>query len=892
MAKSLDDVIHQMAQVGLDVPARVDLAKAFANYLRWRPSCEKKQKKSAWARLFEYKAPSGKVYITGSFGWRDQTWKVEATATDWTPAERAEYIERMKAAEKAAAAERAKEGESAAEKAQRFWNKAREEGRSSYLDKKQVRAYGIRFSFRDQILIPLRDMEGKLQGLQWIGPESKVFGTGTIKEGRFHLIGEIQPGHPLAFAEGYATAATAHMAMGWPVVVCFDANNLEPVVTQFRKLYADLPFLMITDDDRYLLQRVCKRLAEFGVHTTPRELGALDQEHEWTLPGAGEDGADRLVMLKAGWAKDACGVAFIDASITVSGKSKPIVVDGAAGGLSIGVPDGVRTFTYKFENAGVSRATACAKRYKARLLVPEFADRESEPTDWNDLHVLAGLDAVREQLARQLEAPEAEKSRANGAPPGGRKGRGGGGGGDGDGERKRFVDFLKRYTLIYGTTTVWDAETRDILKIESLKLAYGKLVDWWLDHEDRLMVPKDHVVFDPTGKCQAPAYVNLFDRLPLDPDPEASCTLIVRHLYNLCQENDALFHWVACWLALPLQQLGTKMRTALVLHGRTEGTGKSLMMDIMRAIYGRYARSITQLQLQTEFTGWMSGQLLCIAEEVVSRQDRAHHKGLLQNLITNEQVQINEKNMPLRTETNHANFVFLSNDQIPMLLNTRDRRYTVINVETEHPPEYFAAIGEEMRNGGVAAFYHWLLKYPLKDFNAYTRPFENVDRKHLITLGMTPDQRFFAFWSRGMAGVPFCTCAARDLYAAFKAWCRVSGERFVANETVFGRTISGELERMRAPPKKKTRYLAHSEKSVIEGEMGGEPVKFQGIVYFVQADAERLQLVDDDEEAASKAAGPPDAPPVDVTVDAERDKRIQLFQRHLYALMGSARRTL
>jgi putative DNA primase/helicase len=872
MASSLDDVIDQMRQVGLDVPASVDLSAALKGYLRWRPSCEKKAKKSAWARLFEYTSPKGRVYITGAYGWRGDKWEVEATATDWTPAERAEWMEQRKAAAKAAEAERAKDAETAAEKARRLWNAGRDEGPSAYLDRKRVRAYGIRFGFNKRLMVPLRDIAGELHGLQWISPEGeKIFGTGTAKEGRFHLVGEVAPDKPLAFAEGYATAATGHMAMGWPVVVCFDAGNIEPVMAQWRKLYPDQPFVVLADDDRHLLQRLCERLARLGISATPAELGKLAEEHEWSVPGVGPDGADQVVELKAGWAKDACSVPFIQGSITVDGQPRLL----------------------KLENAGRARAMAAAKRHKARVLLPSFRDAESQHTDWNDLHVSAGLEEVREQLQRALDAPEGEKTRANGAPQGGRKGAGDAKGPQGDGSG--YVNFLERYTLIYGTTTVWDAAHRDIVRIESLKLAYGKLVDWWLGHEDRRMVPKDNVVFDPTGRLQAPDYVNLFDRLPLEPDPSGSCVRIVEHLYNICQENDALFHWVASWLALPLQQPGTKMRTALVLHGRTEGTGKTTLTDIMRRIYGRYSRSITQLQLQTEFTGWMSGQCFCVAEEVVSRQDRSHHKGLLQNLITNETVQINEKNMPLREEKNHANFVFLSNDQIPMLLNPRDRRYTVIRVEREHSAEYFDAIRAELDAGGAEAFYAWLMNYDLKGFNAFTRPFENRDRMHLITLGMSPDQRFMEYWRTGLAGVPFVCCTARDLYRAFQAWCKVNGEKFVPNSTAFGRTATEELERLKAPPKAKMRVKCWSEKQIEDGDFSTDSSSQQALVYLVHREIERLSLIDKDEPptgAQDGATGPPGASTPEVHDTRVISERVRLFQEKLHELVRSARRTV
>jgi len=893
MANSLDDVASQMKQVGIDVPPSVDLAKAFTKYLRWRPSCEKKPKKSAWARLFEYKSPkTGRVYITGAYGLRGDSWQVEATSQDWSPAERAEWLGQRKAAARQADAEREKEAETAAEKARRLWKSGREEGRSAYLDRKKVRAFGLRFGFNAMLMVPLRDVEGTLHGLQWISPDgSKLFGTGVRKEGRFHLIGELAANQPLVFAEGYATAASVHMATGWPVVVCFDAGNIEPVVAQWRKLYPKQALLIAADDDRFLLQRLCDRLARHGVAATPAELARLDQEHEWTVPGAAEGGGDLMVLLKAGWAKDAAGVPFIQGSITISGQATPLDlgVDTEGRPVSMSMPASAESQTLKLENAGRARALSCAKRDKARVFFPVFADAASTGTDWNDLHVAEGLDVCTGQLLRAFEAPEPEKNRASGSPQGGGKK---GGPPAGDTDDPEYTDFLSRYTLVYGTTTVWDAhpKVRDLIRIESLKLAHGRLVDWWLGHPTRNMVPAKNVVFDPRGKCQLPEYVNLFDRMPLEPDPHASCKLIVAHLYMLCHENDALFHWVASWLALPLQQPGTKMLTALVLHGRTEGTGKSLMMTVMRRIYGAYARTITQSQLQTDFNGWMSGLLFCVAEEVVSRQDRAHHQGILQDLITGDTVNINEKNMPLRVEENFTNFVFQSNSQIPMLLNKTDRRHTVIKVEREHPPEYFDAILAEMAAGGVEAFYHWLLHYDLQGFNKRTRPFENKDRMHLITLGMQPDQRFFSYWQSGLAGVPFVTCPASDLYTAFKAWCKLNGEKFVPNTTAFGRTVTDELERLGAPEKKKVRYWAYSEKVMVEGDWNEEQVQQQAVVYFVQAAIERRGLGGDAPEGEAQV--PPPEALEDATQPDARDARIKLFQAALHALIGSARRAL
>ena len=341
---SLHDVLTQMQQVGIEVPPTLDLSRAFAKLQRFRPLNEKKVKKSAWVRLHEFKAKSGKAFISGAFGWRGEQWTIEASSREWTLAERAEWAEQRKAAAKAAELERQAEAEGAATKAERLWNQGKEEGRSEYLDRKKVRAYGIRFGFNARLMVPLRDIDGALCGIQWISPDGdKIFGTGTRKEGRFHLVGEVKPDLPLCFAEGYATAATVHMATGWPVVVCFDAGNLEPVVAQWRKLYPELAFVMAADDDRHLLLRLCERLAKLGVHCTLAELGKLDREHEWDVPGA--DGVDQKVLLKAGWSKDSAGVPCINGSLAVDDQVQLL----------------------RLENAGRARAAAAAQIGRAHV---------------------------------------------------------------------------------------------------------------------------------------------------------------------------------------------------------------------------------------------------------------------------------------------------------------------------------------------------------------------------------------------------------------------------------------------------------------------------------------------------------------------------------------------
>ena len=144
---------------------------------------------------------------------------------------------------------------------------------------------------------------------------------------------------------------------------------------------------------------------------------------------------------------------------------------------------------------------------------------------------------------------------------------------------------------------------------------------------------------------------------------------------------------------------------------------------------------------------------------------------------------------------------------------------------------------------------------------------------------MNPDQRFFEFWRTGLAEVPFTHCTAKDLYSAFKAWCKCNGERFIANNTAFGRTVSAELERMGARKKRSLRVDCWSEKNIEDGDWKGTTTSRQGIVYFVPEQAQEGQPPpsgDDSGESLGRRIAP----------DVRR------FQEALHELVRSARRSL
>ncbi|HEX7720146.1 MAG TPA: DUF5906 domain-containing protein, partial [Woeseiaceae bacterium] len=661
MARSTQDVVDQMAEAGITGISAADLV-ADGRYHRFRPDEERKKKKSAWYILYEHVTQAGRNVLNGAFGMGPDTHKVRASDTGMSVEERAELHKARKAAEKAAAALRKEEAQSAAKKAARLWGLAHEQGASAYLDRKQVRAFGVRF-LNGAVVVPVRDAAGALDGCQYIDAEgSKRFNTGMDKVGRFHLVGDAAKSERLLFAEGYATAASLHMATGWTVVVCFDAGNIEPVAAALRPLYPDAKFVFCGDDDRHLRRRLRERLQKIGAP-----------------PDLEPDGTAYVLATEAGEMR-------VQAAWETADGARRIVITVQRAGEE--------PREWKLENAGRKAALACARKFTGLAVFPAFAASDADGTDFNDLQLSEGLGVVRSQVLNALQdAAEAAANpkRASAAT-----------GGAGGQVPKHLLDkVLEQWALIYPTDTMWDGLRRRIMKVPIARVHYGALVvDNWLAHPSRRTVLDKDVVFDPSCRHDPASQINLFDGWPLKPDGSKTCERLVSHLYDICDEDDGLFRWVVAWLAYPLQHPGAKMRTALIVHG-PEGTGKSILFDVMREIYGDYGRMATQLQLQSEYTDWLSKMMLCVAEEVVTRQELRHHKGLLKNLVTNPVVNINEKYMPIRTERNHANFVFLSNEINPMALDDGDRRYTVIWYEPKrnYDETYFKAMGAEISAG-------------------------------------------------------------------------------------------------------------------------------------------------------------------------------------------------
>jgi putative DNA primase/helicase len=184
-------------------------------------------------------------------GWNWQPWRYSNGTTTWTPAERAAFAAEMETKRKAREENDQRLAEEARREAvARFGNAGPADPQHSYLEAKQIKAYGLRQA-GNELLVPRYDMlNGEIMNLQRIllnGDKRNL--TGGRVEGTWHVIGHLKGAGTILLAEGFASAASDHETAGYPAVVSFGSGNLQAAAVELRRQHPKARIVVCGDDD-------------------------------------------------------------------------------------------------------------------------------------------------------------------------------------------------------------------------------------------------------------------------------------------------------------------------------------------------------------------------------------------------------------------------------------------------------------------------------------------------------------------------------------------------------------------------------------------------------------------------------------------------------------------
>ena len=180
-------------------------------------------------------------------------WRASRPSSEMTPEQREKTRAAYAADQVARESERRHREAVTSHKVAAIWNRAQPVQAHPYLTKKGIAGHGMRQDRRENLLVPMRDVDGRLWSLQTIDPAGgKLYMSGGRKQGMHAVLGEVRPGAPVLIAEGLATAATMREVTGLAVIVAFDSGNLLDVARAYRERDPQMQIIIAADNDHHL----------------------------------------------------------------------------------------------------------------------------------------------------------------------------------------------------------------------------------------------------------------------------------------------------------------------------------------------------------------------------------------------------------------------------------------------------------------------------------------------------------------------------------------------------------------------------------------------------------------------------------------------------------------
>jgi Family of unknown function (DUF5906) len=246
-----------------------------------------------------------------------------------------------------------------------------------------------------------------------------------------------------------------------------------------------------------------------------------------------------------------------------------------------------------------------------------------------------------------------------------------------------------------------------------------KLAEYWLQHPRRRQY--SDLAFAPGGA--RPDVYNLWRGFAVEPRA-GDCSKFLAHLRdNICSGNEAHFRWVVGWFAHIVQHPAAKCGTSLALRGR-QGTGKTKIGEVMGGILGRHYTLVAEPRYITgRFNSHMVTCLLLHADEAFWAGDKVA-EGKLKDLVTGHEHLIEFKGREPFRVRNYVRLFVSTNAEWSVPAGLEERRFAVLDVGEKHIQDsaYFAAIDDEMENGGREALLDFLLNFDLTTVNLRTIP--------------------------------------------------------------------------------------------------------------------------------------------------------------------------
>jgi len=316
------------------------------------------------------------------------------------------------------------------------------------------------------------------------------------------------------------------------------------------------------------------------------------------------------------------------------------------------------------------------------------------------------------------------------------------------------------------------------------------------------------ICFDPKNLPRNSNKLNLFTGFDTEPYhkkvEDSEIKIFLDHIKDvLANGNEESYQYQLKWHAHLLQRPGQKIKTALLLQSEKQQVGKSIFSEnIIKKLIGEKYIVVCKNagELVEKFNYYFLNKLMVILDEACTTTNSNDKKeaNQLKNRITQTDIMIEIKNGPKWKDTDHCNYIFLSNEENPVSIEYNDKRFACFEV-SEHrclDKPYFDALSQAFDNKKMCKkLMRYLMDIDLTEWNPQIMP-ETEFRIHLrnrnrniVDLflinaknGEIPDLNIFQFNK------------TNDLYISFINWCMQNRESSDISCKSFARRLSKYAE--------------------------------------------------------------------------------------------------
>lgn len=290
---------------------------------------------------------------------------------------------------------------------------------------------------------------------------------------------------------------------------------------------------------------------------------------------------------------------------------------------------------------------------------------------------------------------------------------------------------------------------RDKIKMELTSKQIDNLILQWIAEEQILIdnigyMPSDDLTYEEDDKTYFNVYrrSKLLDDVYSQPQPQEHVFPNIEKLIkNLCGGSEVEYNYFIRWLGWIVQNPLKRLPTSIILQGE-QGTGKSKFCElILKPIFAQNFCEIGQSDINKEYNDYILGKQIIVANEVIHNDNKFLVPDKLKNYVTDEFLSINRKFKDTIYVRNYSQWIFVTNNQVPLKIDNGDRRYSVFKSKK-------LVNGRDLINklldnieSELKQFLQFLLFIPV-NYSDVDQPIDNEAKKELIKSSYNSVQEF------------------------------------------------------------------------------------------------------------------------------------------------------